>query len=556
MSFYRNILILLSVIVPSLSVVVNIFHPELERPLWARIIVPSSPVLLLILSYRIRWIQVHIRKIYLYAIFCITPIFIYLIYLNDFFNVYFFSVFLLIVIASVSIKTIKELFSYIVILVIVDLICIAWKINSENFEEFLPELAYFHSYATISFFLGYFLIYSRIKHLTEILRLDRLRKISQRESSDIQAAIQEFSAISITDLSGSILYVNDLYCKIVGTSREELIGKTESIFDSKHHPAIFFASIQKVLDEGKMWRGDVRIKNLKNEIRWIDRTVIPLFDDSETPARFLSISNDITDRKMQSFELERSEEKHRKLYNILRDDLRIAAETQRYLLPNFNSVSGLNCSYSMNPLLEVSGDLLSVKKNRDGSFDFLLADVVGHGTSAALLTAVVSLAFRWVGDDHESNPVPVDKLFESIRDTIYGINMEQFICGVVIRWSPKTKELIYSYAGHFPGILYRDNQLYVLDGTGTPIYSGGNIRVSEYSIQLKSSDKVLFFTDGAYELLRDGSIFLGYDEFIEQLKEIFALNNLNYLEAIQEYIFDYTKGNLNDDFTLFYFEVE
>ncbi|TNE95975.1 MAG: PAS domain S-box protein, partial [Deltaproteobacteria bacterium] len=45
----------------------------------------------------------------------------------------------------------------------------------------------------------------------------------------IKEAFESFAIVSYTDKSGKITYASDLFCKISGYSREELIGSNHSL---------------------------------------------------------------------------------------------------------------------------------------------------------------------------------------------------------------------------------------------------------------------------------------------------------------------------------------
>ena len=54
--------------------------------------------------------------------------------------------------------------------------------------------------------------------------------------------------VSSTDRRGNIIYVNDVFCKVAGYSREELIGQPHNIIRHSHMPkTIFYLLWQKIL---------------------------------------------------------------------------------------------------------------------------------------------------------------------------------------------------------------------------------------------------------------------------------------------------------------------
>ena len=61
--------------------------------------------------------------------------------------------------------------------------------------------------------------------------------------------------LQITDLSGKMIFVNPAFVEASGYSKEELIGKSPSIFGSNRHSPKFWDSVWNIISEGKVWSG-------------------------------------------------------------------------------------------------------------------------------------------------------------------------------------------------------------------------------------------------------------------------------------------------------------
>lgn len=115
--------------------------------------------------------------------------------------------------------------------------------------------------------------------------------------ADFQRAIDISSIISITDRKGSITYANDNFEKISGYSKEELIGKNHRIINSGYHDRSFWVNMWKTISKGKVWRNEVKNKAKNGSYYWVDTYIIPFLDEYGRIQQFLSVRNDITERK-------------------------------------------------------------------------------------------------------------------------------------------------------------------------------------------------------------------------------------------------------------------
>jgi PAS domain S-box-containing protein len=118
-----------------------------------------------------------------------------------------------------------------------------------------------------------------------------------QQLSNHKYAIDQASIVAITDSQGVITYVNDKFSEVSGYSRDELIGHTHRIVNSKYHPPSFFLDLWKTIKAGQVWRGEFRNRRKNGSYYWVDTTIVPFHDSQGHIFQFLSIRHEITPLK-------------------------------------------------------------------------------------------------------------------------------------------------------------------------------------------------------------------------------------------------------------------
>ena len=121
--------------------------------------------------------------------------------------------------------------------------------------------------------------------------------------NNFQKAVQLSSIVSIADRKGNITYVNDNFERISGYSEFELIGQNHRIINSGFHEKSFWINMWKTIAKGNIWREDVKNKAKDGSYYWVDTFIIPFLDDQGQITQYLSIRNDITNRKTAEYQL-------------------------------------------------------------------------------------------------------------------------------------------------------------------------------------------------------------------------------------------------------------
>ena len=125
-----------------------------------------------------------------------------------------------------------------------------------------------------------------------------LIKKQQEDLSNFKEALDKSANVIITDTTGTIVYVNDDFCKVSKFSREELLGQNPRIVNSHYHNKEFFKNMWETILEGKTWKGDIKNKAKDGSYYWSKATIAPLLGDDGKPEQFIAIHTDITNQKI------------------------------------------------------------------------------------------------------------------------------------------------------------------------------------------------------------------------------------------------------------------
>lgn len=182
---------------------------------------------------------------------------------------------------------------------------VLWIILSDQ----LVEILFPNNITSIQTYKGWaFVFFSSLLILVllsrELQRRNRAEAQLQANSRQLtklsQAVSQSPVAIFITDLAGTIEYVNDAFIRTTGLLRDEAIGAQPGLFRSSKNAGNLLAEIEDAMLQGGSWEGELINQRKDKSPYWVQSGISPVRGDEGQITHFLHIEEDISLRKAQA----------------------------------------------------------------------------------------------------------------------------------------------------------------------------------------------------------------------------------------------------------------
>jgi sigma-B regulation protein RsbU (phosphoserine phosphatase) len=213
----------------------------------------------------------------------------------------------------------------------------------------------------------------------------------------------------------------------------------------------------------------------------------------------------------------------------LERELAEARAFQRGLLPLPDMVIDeltVSCRYAS--CAELGGDLCDYVAIGPGRIALVVADVMGHGVSAAMLTGVVKSAFRASSPQGYEPQAMVRRLWRNMD----AFGTERFVTLIAAVVSMNERRVDYVNAGHPAGLLFTTaHRVSRLESTGPLVSPALRDCVWEQgSVAFDKGDLLFLYTDGVADALA-GPHDCG-EESIVQLVQDYASPDVPLLDAV------------------------
>jgi len=190
------------------------------------------------------------------------------------------------------------------------------------------------------------------------------------------------------------------------------------------------------------------------------------------------------------------------LVNNLSEQLSMAGLVQRDFLPaQLPDTDNIRWASKFLPAEWVSGDIYDAVRLDGENIGFYVADVVGHGMPAALLTIFLKQALimrRTIGNNYTI--FPPSEVMKNLNQRMAGQRLSgyQFATCCYCLLNTRTLEMTYARAGHpYPLLIRQGQRPEQLEVRGSLLGIFEGAQFVQQTVQLQRGDKLLIYSDGA-----------------------------------------------------------
>jgi sigma-B regulation protein RsbU (phosphoserine phosphatase) len=239
----------------------------------------------------------------------------------------------------------------------------------------------------------------------------------------------------------------------------------------------------------------------------------------------------------------------RQAHTMLERESKIVGDIQRSLLPpELPDIPGIDLAAYYEPADNAGGDYYDFLPLPDNKWGFLIADVSGHGTPAAVLMAIMHALVH----SHQNSVCCPGEMLAKLNHRLaerYTGPRGAFITAFFGVFDPSTRQAVYASAGHNPPRVKRcnDGSLFNLDvEPGLPLGIDGTEQYPVATATLDVGDQIIFYTDGLTEAFNpDGKLF--GTERLDQTLTNCALTADGLIQTVLSDLEKFTDGRKADD---------
>jgi PAS domain S-box-containing protein len=161
-----------------------------------------------------------------------------------------------------------------------------------------------------------------------------IRDITKRKQAEARLQLQSTAleaaanAIIITDRSGAISWANSAFTRLTGYSAAEVLGANMRLLKSGQHDQAFYQNLWQTILDGQTWHAEIINRRKNGSLYTEDNTITAVRNGRGEITHFISVKQDITQRKQAEGKLKESRQR---LQTLSRRLVKVQETERRHL---------------------------------------------------------------------------------------------------------------------------------------------------------------------------------------------------------------------------------
>jgi two-component system sensor histidine kinase ChiS len=240
----------------------------------------------------------------------------------------------------------------------------------------------------------------------------------------------------------------------------------------------------------------------------------------------------------------------------LEQELDVARRIQQSILPaTIPQLPQLDIQVRYRPMNSVGGDFYDFYEIDEQRLGLFVADVSGHGVPAALIAAMVKIAFSV----QKPNARSASMVLTSMNHTLVDRIGKQLLTASYAYVNLETGKLFHASAGHWPLLIWKKESQTLLHLKPDGIIMGwlSEIDYASLDCDLEPGDRILLYTDAIIETRNGQGELFGEARFHRLIEEKQNLSAGNFADFLLKHLTAWSgqTNGFEDDLTLIVIDV-
>lgn len=365
------------------------------------------------------------------------------------------------------------------------------------------------------------------------IRLENFTRFVENTNFRFLEAMEDL--VRIRDANGEILFENIAMRKVI----QDLLIKNTKVNNSTE---VFIDLYRREKEKNQTIEDEINIDNNIYNVK-----ISPVLNQGEVEG-YIEVYRDISEeRKVKNLLIDAQDK--------MRSDIKLAKNIQKSILPKKNIFKNIYFQFAHLPSEDLSGDLFDVVEIDNDKIGVYIADVVGHGISASIMTMFIRQSMRRIlQENHDFGPeetiLELKQMFQQLD-----LDISQYFSIIYFLIDTREKKIRYVNAGHntYP-ILFNDKKIALLQNKGKLISNlFTNVKYNEKCIDLIDNDRVLMYTDGLVETTNYQGQYFDENLLIRWIRK--NKEEKNIVHKLIRHVDAFRFMEQKDDVAILYFEV-